>query len=112
MRVLPTEESLNIRGPGRPAKYPWDEWLVDGQTIEIQRGEDYDVPTANMRTQIAQAAARRDGVVATHRTKPDGMLVTFRKKLTEEDFDFPREYRRQQQDDDVARALRGESLEP
>ena len=65
MTILPEEEAIPPRGPGRPSKYPWNEWFKHGQTVRINRGQHYDIPTENMRIQVNKAARRPSGRVAT-----------------------------------------------
>src|SRR5205807_7216274 len=48
-RVESFEEGRAIR------RYPWDEW-TDGSIWEIERGEDYDVATENMRVNLHMRA--------------------------------------------------------
>jgi hypothetical protein len=82
MDRLPKEEALAIGMRGRPAKYPWAEWLQDGETIVIWEGEDYSVGTDAMRVTVNSAARRRDGAAATSVQRVEGktgLKVTFRK---------------------------------
>jgi hypothetical protein len=112
LRILSEEEALAAQGPGRPQKYPWKEWLVDGRPFEIYHGEDYEVPTENMRVQVSKAAERMGGKVSTKRIHdPEGLRVTFRRNLTPNDFDFD-DLPFVAADDQVGRALRGEALGP
>jgi hypothetical protein len=67
MRILSDEEAAaSQQGAGRPPKYNWDEWFSHGDAwVEITRGEDYDVPTENMRVQVNSAARRKGGRAVT-----------------------------------------------
>jgi hypothetical protein len=48
-----------------PRRYPWEQWC-DGSIWEIRQGEDYDVPTENMRVNLHERAKQR---VMTARTE-------------------------------------------
>lgn len=63
------------RPDGRPALYPWDEWL-DGSAWRIRRGEDFTVAPESMATQIRNTARDRGGR-ARARLTPDGEGVEF-----------------------------------
>lgn len=45
---------------GRPALYPWAQWLETALTsvLQLRRGVDYDVGTASMIQQLRNAATR------------------------------------------------------
>jgi hypothetical protein len=45
---------------GRPARYPWDEWL-DGQARELEHGQDFTIDRESFR-KSAQIIARRRGL--------------------------------------------------
>lgn len=65
MATIATEEEESILAAvrkGRPAAYPWDEWL-DGRTWTVTRGADYDVSEQSFRTALTAAALRRGGTV-------------------------------------------------
>ena len=47
-------------------RYPWDEW-TDGKIWEIRQGEDYDVPTENMRVNLHDRARGKAMVVKTRK---------------------------------------------
>jgi hypothetical protein len=49
-----------------PRRYPWHEW-TDGSIWEIRQGEDYDVPTENMRVNLHEHAKRYVMVVRTEK---------------------------------------------
>jgi hypothetical protein len=57
-------------GPGRPQKYPWQEW-ENGRPWEIVKGEDFNVSTHNMQVNLHMRAAKLDKIVRT-RTINDG----------------------------------------
>lgn len=50
--------------PGRPSKYPWEEWL-DGRWWEIQKGVDFDRSVASMRKSVSTASKRKGGTCVT-----------------------------------------------
>jgi hypothetical protein len=92
MRILKDDEPEHIAlleqsSRGRPAKYPWDEWLVHNQSVELERNKDYHIPTASMRVVIKNAAERRGGTIRTRsrtessKTGPiEFLIVTFTDK--------------------------------
>jgi hypothetical protein len=53
---------------GTPRRYPWEQWS-DGSVWEIRQGEDYDVPTENMRINIHERAKQRVMKVRTEKFK-------------------------------------------
>jgi hypothetical protein len=57
-------------GPGR-RRYPWADW-TDGGVWEIRRGEDYDVATENMRTNLHMRAEKLAVKVRTQKIAHDG----------------------------------------
>lgn len=59
---------------GRPARYPWGEWL-SGDTWMIRQHEDFDVSIRNMRVQIGNAARRRGCRARIH---ANGGMIVFR----------------------------------
>jgi hypothetical protein len=48
-------DSFPTNHRGRQQKYPWQTW-TDGSVWEIRQGEDYDVPTENMRVNLHMKA--------------------------------------------------------
>ena len=55
---------------GLPSRrYPWHEW-TDGSIWEILRGEDYDVPTENMRVNLHERANHEYKRVRTSIVRP------------------------------------------
>ena len=51
-----------------PRRYPWEQWC-DGSIWEIRRGEDYDVPTENMRVNLHERTRQRVMKVRTEKFK-------------------------------------------
>jgi len=47
-------------------RYPWEQWC-DGSIWEIRQGEDYDVPTENMRVNLHERAKQRVMKVRTEK---------------------------------------------
>jgi hypothetical protein len=63
----------------RPRKYPWDKW-ADGSTWRIQRGIDYEIPSASMAAQIRSHALRNEMRVMTSMPHEiDGVQFQFSK---------------------------------
>lgn len=63
-----------------PRRYPWVEWM-DGSIWEIRQGEDYDVPTENMRVNLHERGKRYAHVVKTEKFtdgKGEGLRFQFR----------------------------------
>jgi hypothetical protein len=58
---------------GRPAIYPWEEWL-DGSSWRITRGADFDISPVSMAAIIRQRAERA-GLTATCRREGDDAIV-------------------------------------
>lgn len=56
----------NRAANGAPRCYPWAEW-GDGSIWEILQGEDYDVPTENMRVNLHERGKRYAQVVRTEK---------------------------------------------
>jgi hypothetical protein len=64
-----------------PRRYPWDQW-TDGSPWQIRRGEDYDVPTENMRVSLHMKADSLACKVRTHKFDDDhseGLIFQFRR---------------------------------
>jgi hypothetical protein len=61
-----------------PRRYPWEQWC-DGSIWEIRQGEDYDVPTENMRVNLHERAKQRVMTVRTEkfRDKQQGEGLRF-----------------------------------
>ena len=57
---------------GRPAMYPWEQWL-DGSAWRITRGSDFDISPVSMAAIIRQRAERA-GLSATCRRVGDDAL--------------------------------------
>jgi hypothetical protein len=51
---------------GVPRRYPWEQWC-DSSIWEIRQGEDYDVPTENMRVNLHERARQRVMKVRTEK---------------------------------------------
>lgn len=65
------------RGP--QGRYPWDEW-TNGRPWRITRGEDYDVPTENMRVNLHMRASSMGRKVKTRKIADDqgeGLIFQF-----------------------------------
>ncbi len=71
-------------GSGTTGKrtYPWVEW-TDGSTWEIAQGEDYDVPTENMRTNLHMKAKAIGATVESHSFN-DGSTSGLRFRFSED----------------------------
>lgn len=54
-----------------PRRYPWEQWC-DGAIWEIRQGEDYDVPTENMRVNLHERAKQRVMKVRTEKFRDEG----------------------------------------
>lgn len=70
----------NAAGEGTPRRYPWAEW-ADGSIWEILQGEDYDVPTENMRVNLHERGKRYAQVVRTEKfsdQRGEGLRFQFR----------------------------------
>lgn len=64
-----------------PRRYPWEQWS-DGAIWEIRQGDDYDVPTENMRINIHERAKQRVMKVRTEKFKDgrgEGLRFQFTK---------------------------------
>ena len=67
------ELPMIANGGGRPAKYPWAEWL-DGSAWKLTRGVDFEPTVATMRQRVlAQAQAQH--LKATTRTNGDTLYL-------------------------------------
>jgi hypothetical protein len=65
------------RPPGQ--RYPWDEW-TNGRPWEIMRGEDYDISTENMRTNLHMRASSMGRKVKTQKVngqQGEGLVFQF-----------------------------------
>ncbi|HEY6312886.1 MAG TPA: hypothetical protein VIY52_19080 [Streptosporangiaceae bacterium] len=75
-------------GPRPPqGRYPWDEW-TNGRPWRITRGEDYDIPTENMRANLHMRASSMGRKVQTQKTTDDqgeGLIFQFSADETEQD---------------------------
>jgi hypothetical protein len=70
-----------------PRRYPWAEWS-DGAIWEIRQGEDYDVPTENMRINLHERARQRVMKVRTEKFSDEhGEGLRFR--FTRPELDSP-----------------------
>jgi hypothetical protein len=73
------------RAPGPLRRYPWAEW-TDGSTWAIQRGEDYDVATENMRVNLHLRADALGRKVRTRKiADQDGEGLVFQFSPSEEE---------------------------
>lgn len=74
-------------GPSAPqGRYPWDEW-TNGRPWRITRGEDYDIPTENMRANLHMRASSMGCKVQTHKATDDrgeGLIFQFSLDSTEQ----------------------------
>lgn len=67
---------------GRPAKYPWEDWLKDGQTTVLRQGTDFVCTRASMRALAKKTAqnAKFNGDVETTVPKgTDSVVIIFHK---------------------------------
>lgn len=62
--IAMTNEIAVKRGPGRPPKYPWAQWL-DGRAKVLTRGKDFDATTTSMRQMVLQMARARGLLIRT-----------------------------------------------
>jgi hypothetical protein len=72
-------EAFPGEGPRGQRRYPWDEW-IDGSIWEIRRGEDYDVPTENMRVNLHMKASSLSHKVQSRKFSDDqgeGLIFQF-----------------------------------
>jgi uncharacterized protein (DUF885 family) len=72
-------ERFPEEGPSARRKYPWPEW-TDGGVWEITRGEDYDVPTENMRVNLhlkAEALVRKVRTRKVSDERGEGLIFEF-----------------------------------
>jgi hypothetical protein len=124
MRIIEGNEELET-SVGRPSKYPWDKWLVDGKRIRIYHGEDFELEVTSMRPQIHQMVKRRGGSVRTRIGREKGIAcidivyTAGPRPARRTDFDFDNLADRKapqslphSEDPDVERVLRGESMQP
>lgn len=81
MTKLIRPEDVKRRKPGKPAIYPWDEWM-DGQWREATRGEDYSATTRSFRSSLIHRASTRGYRIQTHLTDA-GVLFRFTPKTEE-----------------------------
>jgi hypothetical protein len=60
------EQFPDVSRPGRPDKYPWDEWL-DGDPWELTSGEDFQakLKIESFRATAKSAAKKRSGTIKT-----------------------------------------------
>lgn len=68
-------ERIEAVSIGRPALYPWAEWM-DGGAWRIRRGEDFEV-AAWVMAQMIRNRAHREGLLATARVVENGAAVEF-----------------------------------
>jgi hypothetical protein len=75
-------------GPRAPQRrYPWDEW-TNGRPWQIMRGEDYDISTENMRTNLHMRASSMGRTVKTQKITNDqgeGLIFQFSADGPEQD---------------------------
>jgi hypothetical protein len=65
----PEFRALSNRGAGRPAKYPWDEWLVPGEIVRLIAGEDFDCQPQTLRLMAYRQGENRNGKATVHVAK-------------------------------------------
>lgn len=60
------EEFPEISRPGRPDKYPWDEWF-NGKPWQLDSGEDFEAELKidSFRATAKSAAKKRNGTIKT-----------------------------------------------
>jgi len=77
--IRPTDRRLKENRAGRPAKYPWDEWM-DGKTHVVTMGTDFDSEPKVFRNYLSQKAIGTEfRVVSSLWSQRDGSRgVTFR----------------------------------
>lgn len=83
---MPTA-TCTFPGPSAPQRrYPWDEW-TNGRPCRITLGEDYDIPTENMRANLHMRARSMGCKVQTHKATDDrgeGLIFQFSLDSTEQ----------------------------
>lgn len=60
--------------PGRPAIYPWDDWL-DGRIWMIKQGEDFDSDINAMSEHIRRTAQRRGIVISVYMHDEETLVI-------------------------------------
>lgn len=68
--------NLPPRRLGRPAIYPWAEWM-DGSAWRINRGEDFEVSAETM-AQLVRERGRRHGVEVSAYPENDSVAFQFK----------------------------------
>lgn len=98
------------RPPGQ--RYPWDEW-TNGRPWQIMRGEDYDISTENMRTNLHMRASSIGRTVKTQKITDDqGEGLIFQFSPDEAEQDVATEPKNGQLDDDtLLEALHTDTVE-
>lgn len=84
------------KGTEGPRRYPWHEW-TDENIWEIRLGEDYDVPTENMRVNLHERANRYAMVVRTEKVsdaKGEGLRFKFQRPAVQSPIIGSRQRRR------------------
>jgi len=79
-------ENFPDEGPQAKRKYPWTDW-TDGGVWQIRRGEDYGVPTENMRVNLHIKAESLAGKVKTRKfsdEQGEGLIFQFEKSAEKE----------------------------
>lgn len=66
-------EELPAGGQVRPELHPWRDWF-DGRVWLLEAGVDFSIDPESMRRQVGPAA-RRHGVTATTRVRPEGIYI-------------------------------------
>lgn len=72
-------DSFPGEGTRGQRRYPWDEW-TDGSPWEIRKGDDYDVPTENMRVNLhmkASSLARKVRTKSFNEEEVEGLIFQF-----------------------------------
>jgi len=67
---------------GRPAKYPWDEWL-DGEPWELFAGEDYNTLASSL-LWLARRQARLRGMTLRSSINDNGLMIRLQAVAKEE----------------------------
>ena len=60
---------------GRPAIYPWEDWVADGHSLRLKHGDDFNCsPKAFV--VLAHREAKKRGLVARTKLAHDGMTLS------------------------------------
>ena len=80
------DSELLVTNRGRSHQYPWDEW-TDGQTYEVERGDDFDCSRNSFRNGL-YSIAKSFGKKVVSMTLPETESIRFRfsdRDLTEDE---------------------------